>query len=226
MGIKRGVCKIMKLLPALAICLGVYLMLRITLPYFSFQTDIGFLLTKQRLLHNIAWRMGFYIHIACSLPVLAIGILQFRNDFRLKYPDLHRNLGKLYILLVLIFAAPAGFVLAVFANGGVVAKLSFVLLSAAWWVFTLLAYTQIKKGNNKQHIAMMTRSYALTLSALTLRLYVLSSPYWIHLPAKETYEVIAWLSWVPNLCIAEWIIRYHPFKAKQVSQQEEFSRPR
>ena len=52
----------------------------------------------------------------------------------------------------------------------------------------------------------MVRSYALTLAAVTLRIY---------LPASQVagvsftiaYPVIAWLCWVPNLLLAQWFLR-------------------
>jgi hypothetical protein len=51
----------------------------------------------------------------------------------------------------------------------------------------------------------MLRSYALTLAAVTLRLY---------LPAFEmagysfdvSYPLISWIAWVPNLLVVEWVV--------------------
>ena len=49
----------------------------------------------------------------------------------------------------------------------------------------------------------MILSYALTLSAITLRAYTWLA-HMTHLPinARDLYVLVAWLSWVPNLVVA------------------------
>lgn len=202
---------IRQLLTCLFVITGVFffmLMLKITVPYFSFDYGVDFLLTKQNVLHITAWRIAFYTHISSSLFVLLIGIFQFVKQFILRYARLHRVLGKIYVALVLFVSAPSGFVMAMYANGGIAAKVSFGTISVLWWYFTFVAYRKIRKGELRSHLAFMYRSYALTLSAITLRTYVLFLPFFIHLHAKEMYTLVSYLSWVPNLVIAELLIRY------------------
>lgn len=200
---------------SVGILAGFYAMLVITFPYFSFKTDIGFLLTKQAVLHIDSWYVSFYVHIGSSLIVLLLGWLQFVKYILNNHPTLHRNLGKLYVGVVLLLSAPSGFIMAIYANGGVWAKLSFIITSICWWVFTYLAYRSIKSRQIQRHINFMIRSYTLTLSALTLRLYVMFLPMVIHLQAREMYTLVAWLSWLPNLMIAEWLIRTKYFNINQ-----------
>ncbi len=188
----------------------VYLMIQVTLPYLSLRYDIGFLLTKQPVLHLASWRVSFYIHITTSIVVLLAGFFQFVKPILLSLPRVHRILGKVYVVLVLVCCAPSGFVMALYANGGFWAKLSFAITSVLWWAFTWQAYRKISKGNSKEHKAYMYRSFALTLSAITLRIFVWILPafsYIHHLHGKEMYIWVAWLSWLPNLFIAEWLIR-------------------
>jgi hypothetical protein len=185
----------------------VYLMARITIPYFSFRTDIDFLLTKQAIIHLSIWRQAFYIHIATSTFVLLAGTLQFIKPILRKRPKLHRQLGKFYVFLVLVFSAPGGFVMALFANGGLSAKISFVITATLWWIVTFLAYRNAREKKFKQHIAYMYRSYALTLTAITFRLYVFILPHFIHMHSTDMYCFITWLSWIPNVIVAELLIR-------------------
>lgn len=52
----------------------------------------------------------------------------------------------------------------------------------------------------------MVRSYALTLPAVTLRIYLpVSLIAGVHF--MVAYPAIAWLCWVPNAIAAEWLIR-------------------
>jgi hypothetical protein len=192
-------------------------MMKITIPYFSFRYDVDFLLTKQSVLYNKIWRYAFYSHISSSLIVLFTGIIQFYKPLIIHRPLLHRFVGKIYILLVLFISAPSGLVMAFYANGGLWARTSFILISVLWWFFTLRAYTKIKTKKIDEHIDNMIRSYALTLSAITLRLYVVALPGFIHLSARDMYTFVAWLSWVPNLLIAEWIIRNRIFGLKSTN---------
>jgi len=202
---------IRQLLTCLFVISGVFffmLMLKITVPYFSFEYDVDFLLTKQSVLHSTVWRIAFYTHISSSLFVLLTGIFQFVKQFISRYARLHRMMGKIHVALVLFVSAPSGFVMALYANGGIAAKVSFATISVLWWYFTFMAYREIRKGKLRSHLAFMCRSYALTLSAITLRTYVLFLPFFIHLHAKEMYTLVSYLSWVPNLVIAELLIRY------------------
>jgi hypothetical protein len=182
-----------------------FLMLRITFPYFSFKYDIGFLLTKQAVLHITLWRIAFYTHISSSLFVLLAGGIQFfKNN---SSPRFHRITGTIYVLMILIVSAPSGLVMAFYANGGVAAKVSFVIVSLLWWIFTFKAYRSAKAKQWKLHRAEILRSYALTFSAITLRTYVMLLPFIIHLSAKDAYTLVSYLSWIPNLLVAEFIIR-------------------
>ena len=51
----------------------------------------------------------------------------------------------------------------------------------------------------------MIRSAALTLAAVTLRLYLPIGV--ITVGFEASYPVIAWICWVPNLLAAEWLLR-------------------
>ena len=52
----------------------------------------------------------------------------------------------------------------------------------------------------------MTRNYALTFAGVMLRVW---SPLSVGMGADFTtaYVIIAWACWIPNLLVAEWIIR-------------------
>jgi len=53
----------------------------------------------------------------------------------------------------------------------------------------------------------MIRNFALTLAAVTLRIYMPVMLAVLHWPFPRTYITVSWLSWVPNLLVAEWMIR-------------------
>jgi uncharacterized membrane protein len=210
--------KIVKIIAAIALLLFTVLMTQLTLPYLSLATDVDFLLTKQGVLHNKIWYYSFYTHITTSLIVLLLGIFQFSNTMIKKYTKIHRLFGQIYVGLILFCSATSGFVMALYANGGFWAKVSFVMTSILWWLFTALAYWHIRQHNVQAHQAYMYRSYALTLSAITLRIYVLSFPFLLGLRGKELYVIVAWLSWLPNLLICEIYLYFKQLAYKNTLQ--------
>jgi uncharacterized membrane protein len=181
-------------------------MIELTLPYLSFTYDVDFLLTKQKIIHLKHWRYAFNLHILFSVFSLIAGLTQFSKYILTKYKKLHRMIGYVYVIDVICIAGPSGLIMACYANGTIVSKTSFVLLSVLWIGFTSVAIIKALKKKFIEHEKWMIRSYALTLSAISLRLMAFMIPKFIHLTAHAEYALIAWLSWTINLLVAEWII--------------------
>lgn len=181
------------------------LMVRITLPHFAFNPQEGFLQIKQHVMHIGVWRVAFYAHVLTSLVLVFAGFTQFLPTTRFR--RVHRIMGRAYVIVLLCISGPAGLIMGVFANGGITSQVAFVLLALLWIYTTWRAYTAIRKGNLQQHRAFMIRSFALTLSALTLRAWKFLIVFAFAPPPMDVYRIVAWLGWVPNLLIAEWMIR-------------------
>lgn len=184
------------------------LMLTKILPYFSFERGAYFLSTKtDKVLGNPVFLTAFYLHITSSLWVMAAGVFQFIPGLFHKNRSLHQSLGKLYIMSILLFAAPSGLVLAFYANGGLPSKVGFTMQCIVWWFTTLLAWKEILHKQWLSHIEWMIRSFAITLAAMSLRLESYVMYYFLGTKPIETYLTVTWLSWTGNLLIAEVMIR-------------------
>jgi hypothetical protein len=173
-----------------------------------FRTDVGFLLAKQDGVRSPIWMTAFYFHVTSCIICLMVGPFQFISAFRRKYKYWHRLLGKYYLMSIFFAGFPSGLYMAFFANGGLPAQLGFTVLSFLWIGATVLAYLYIRAGNVKAHMAWTARSYALTFSAVTLRLWtpILSAGF--ELDHNFVIAITAWINWIPNLIITEMIIRY------------------
>ena len=148
-----------------------YLAIR-TLEYFSFREDINFLLVREELIKQWPWKLSFYLHISGALVALAVASVQFWPWLRKRHLKLHKVLGKLYALGIAI-AAPAGLYMAVFARGGTFAQIGFVCMDLAWIYTTYRGvHAIIVEKNVAVHRDWITRSYAVTFAAVTLRLWV------------------------------------------------------
>lgn len=185
-----------------------YLLVLLSLPYIHFERDVDFLETKQLIYHIKPWKYSFYIHVFFSPVVIISGLFQFNRWIIFHKPKVHRILGYIYIISVLLISAPSALIMSFYANGGRIAQTSFVILTLCWILFTWIAFQKAKKGNYTSHVKWMLRSYALTLSAVTLRFYAyLFDVFNIDIPPRETYIIVSYLSWIPNLLFVQLLIK-------------------
>ena len=135
-------------------------------------------------------------HGTLGVTALAVGVFQFRQG-----PG-HRLWGYLYLGAVL-FSGCAGLFMAQDAEGGGPARVGFSLMGALWLATAILAWIEARRGRLQKHRAWMVRNYALTLAAVTLRVY-LQGMQWAGCEFTVIYPWLAWLCWAPNLLVAEW----------------------
>lgn len=206
LSVKRNIANILQILLILGFGYFFWLMLDITLEYIPLRPDVSFLIIKQmEVLERPEYLSFFYTHVYTSIFVLLSGFVAIlRKDFGIK--NFHRNAGKIYILLILILAAPSGMYMGVFANGGLYAKVSFVLLGMLWWFSTFKAYQLARQKKFEAHKQWMWRSFAFTISAITLRMWKVIIVYAFHPDPMDVYQVIAWLGWIPNILLVEYVI--------------------
>lgn len=143
-------------------------------------------------------------HMAFGGIALLTGAVQFSTRIRFDRPALHRTLGKVYALTVMVSGVSA-LLLAPVSTGGLTAHFGFGLLAACWLATTALAVRDARGGAYEAHRAWMIRSYALCLAAVSLRIQ-LGVTGAAGIPFPESYPAISWLCWVPNLIVAEWLV--------------------
>jgi len=185
-----------------------YLLLLLSLPYLEMRRGIDFLKTKQLIYHIKHWRTSFYIHVFTSILVITSGLFQFSKTILNNYPKIHRVSGSIYLVTTLLISGPAALVMSFYANGSYPAQISFVILSILWLGTTFLAYYFVRKKDYEKHGKWMVRSYALTLSAVSLRLYsYLFDVFHLRMDPVDLYILLSWLSWTLNLIVAEILIK-------------------
>lgn len=197
---------ILKILLTAGFAYFFWLMLKITLEYIPLDTNVSFLMIKQtEVVERPEYLYFFYTHVYTSIFVLLAGFLAIlRKDFGIKH--FHKNAGKIYIFLILFLAAPSGIYMGIFANGGFLSKISFVILGCLWWFSTFKAYQLARQKKFTEHKQWMWRSFAFTISAITLRMWKVFIVYLFHPNPMDVYQIIAWLGWVPNIILIEYLI--------------------
>ena len=156
---------------------------------------------------------AFYAHITLGGIALLLGPLQFARGLRERFTRAHRALGTVSIVAI-IGAAAAGLVIAPVTSAGPIGTVGFGMLALLWATFALLGLRAILRRDVPAHRAWMTRAFALTYAAVTLRLWIPILMIAFLATGTEpadafahAYVIVPFLAWVPNLLVAEWIVR-------------------
>ena len=175
--------------------------------YFLFDMSGGLLSSKPvEVRQSSIWNFSFYQHILFGAVALLTGWIQFSKKIRNKYLTWHRTIGKVYLIAILL-SGTAGLYIALYATGGIVAITGFSGLAISWLYTSLQAYNAIRRREVDLHQYWMIRSYCVCFAAVTLRIWLPMFQFGFGWDFIFAYRIIAWLCWVPNLLVAEIIIR-------------------
>lgn len=154
----------------------------------------------------------FLLHVLGGTVALVLGPWQFWTRLRNRRPSLHRWLGRVYLVAILVGGA-TGLYMAALAFGGLPTRIGFAGLAVMWLATGVMAYRRVRRGDYEAHREWMIRNYALTFAAVTLRLWL---PLFMLLGFSfvTAYTAVAWLSWVPNLIAVELYIAGRKAKKK------------
>jgi uncharacterized membrane protein len=158
----------------------------------------------------------FIVHATAASMALLVLPLQLLLAGRESRRSLHRIVGRIYVAGVTI-GASAGLLMSPDSFGGAMAGRGFAALALTWLFCTWAGVLTIRAGDRIAHRKWMIRSAALTLSALTLRLY-LPFPELLGFEYREGYLLIAWACWLPNLALANFLLarRVQPAAAERI----------
>ena len=150
-----------------------------------------------------AYRPAFYVHIFSGPVVLLGGLILLSESVRRRHGRLHRVLGRVQVVVLLLFVLPSSVVMSRHAFGGWPAGLSFLLLSAATAGCAIVGVVHARRRRFDRHRRWMLRSYVLICSAVALRL-ISGAAGLVGVPSPEgAYIVAAWGSWLIPLAAYE-----------------------
>jgi len=151
------------------------------------------------------WLLPHGLTGACAL---LLAPLQFSDRLRQRFTKLHRVLGRFYVAGVFL-AAPLGFYVEYFEER-MGAPRSFSVAAAAqavaWMLTTGIALAFILKGKVQQHRQWMTRSFAVALVFLEVRV-ILGVTHWDANPSFATQETVVWVCNVFAILLADVVLQ-------------------
>lgn len=149
-------------------------------------------------------------HVTGGILALIIGPFQFWKNFRTKNLRLHRNLGRTYLIAILIGSMCSIYLawttaLAVHWTWAI----SLQGLAIVWIGTAFMAYRAIKKRMIQNHKEWMIRSYVVTFAFVSFR-WLVDLPFIVDLGNFiERAPTVAWVSWAIPLFITEIILQWN-----------------
>ena len=154
-----------------------------------------------------AYQTAFYIHIFSGPIVLFSGLILLNDYIRRRHPALHRWLGRAHVGVLLLLVLPSSAAMSRHAFGGWPAGLSFLLLTVATAVCTVVGVVHARRRRFDQHRCWMGRAYVLICSAVVLRLMSGAAGMVGVATPESAYIVAAWGSWLLPLAAYEIVER-------------------
>jgi uncharacterized membrane protein len=120
-------------------------------------------------------------HIIAGITALLSGPLQFSSRLRLKSPQFHRILGRIYVGSVFL-AAPLAIAMATRNHSphAIYFTIATTVQAGTWFITTAAAILTARNGHIRQHREWMVRSYAVTFTFVGTRV-LQPIPAWNHL---------------------------------------------
>lgn len=110
-------------------------------------------------------------HIGFASIAMLCCVMQVWPWFRQRHPAAHRRIGRCYVLAGVLPAGLSGLAIAVVSPFGPVAAVSNVLLAVLWLTFTGNGFRAARASRFGEHRRWMIRSFALTMSIITNRIW-------------------------------------------------------
>jgi len=156
---------------------------------------------------NKWWLIG---HLLGGALALIIGPFQFSSKFRSRFLKTHRNMGKMYIIAIILASLSAVYMsFYVAPQVNVSWSISLFVMAVVWLVSVLMAYRAVILRRIPQHQEWMIRSYVITLGFVLFRLLNENSFVRELMPTfEERGAACIWFSWVVPLFIAEVVMQW------------------
>jgi hypothetical protein len=155
-------------------------------------------------------------HVIFGSVALLTAVLQIWPWFRGRYPVAHRRIGRVYVFFGVLPAGVMGLTIGAFSPFGPMVRVSNVLLASLWLTFTAVGYRMARQRRFAEHRRWMTRSFALTASIITNRVWSVIAYLVLEPQLATTFAgnekmfswtiagLGSWLGWVITLLVTEW----------------------
>ena len=167
--------------------------------------------------------VGIGIHFAMGGIILILGSIQLIDAVRIKYPTVHRWIGRIYVTACTI-AGIGGliFIMLTGTIGGTIMDIGFGIYGILMLIAGIQTYRHAAARRLELHRAWALRLYALAIGSW---LYRMDYGFWFFLTDavghNDTFtgpfdHVMAFFFYIPNLLVAEIFIRKNQFRTSGI----------
>lgn len=166
---------------------------------------------------GLPWYYGLLsVHVVFASVAMLTSVFQVWPWFRQRHLKAHRVMGRLYVFAGVLPAGICAFVLATVTPFGPAASLSGMVMGPLWITFTIVAYRMARQKRFVEHRRWMLRSWALTMSIITNRIWAVVMTLILQPQLQTTFDgdarlmvysitgVTTWAGWIFPLLVAEW----------------------
>jgi uncharacterized membrane protein len=141
------------------------------------------------------------LHAGAASFAIVLGPIQFLPGLRRRRPRVHHLIGRLYVTGCFL-GGLSGLGLAIGSTSGPLVTIGFGSMAIAWLYTTFRGIRAAIAGQFEIHRRWMVRSLAVTLAAVSLRIFL---PVMLIAGVESSlaYLVISYACWIPNLVLAE-----------------------
>jgi len=155
-------------------------------------------------------------HVLFAATAMMTCCVQVWPWFRQRYPAAHRIIGRVYVFGGVIPAGIIGLIIGAVSPYGPTLRVSNVLLAILWLTCTITGFWMMRQHRFVEHRRWMIRSFALTMSVITNRVWAVIALVVLIPQLPTTFEgnetmmiqtvagLSGWLGWVLPLLLAEW----------------------
>jgi hypothetical protein len=211
-------------LSALAVVVVAFLAFSLP-PYLSLDPDRSRVPQPEAL--GVAHYWTLVPHVLFGSIALSTAVLQIWPWLRRRHPVWHRRIGRLYVFGGVLPAGLAALVVGAFTPFGPVTRASDVLLAVLWLGCTLAGWRMARQRRFAEHRRWMVRSFALTASIITNRVWGAIAAIALAPRIDTTFHgdevlfswvvsgIAAWLGWTVPLLAAEWWLERDRFRRRR-----------
>ncbi len=150
------------------------------------------------------------LHAVSAGSALLLGPLQFVRSIRAHHPRVHRTIGTIYLLAVLVGGVMA-LASTIVSTSGWTAQVGFVVLDAFWLYTGFQALRAIQVRDFAAHRMWMIRNYSATFAAVLLRIILIVEQTLLPtvgftVSAEAAYNVSVWGSITISILVTELFI--------------------
>ena len=163
---------------------------------------------------------GIGLHFAMGGIILVLGSIQLIDSVRVRFPGLHRWIGRVYVIACLLAAVGGLIFIAIKGTiGGLVMNIGFAGYGILMFISAVATYHYARSGNMRLHRIWALRLYALAIGSW---LYRMDYGFWFALTDAvghtKTFsgpfdQIMAFFFYIPNLLVVEALVRADDYKA-------------